>query len=647
MAHSASIARISAVLLLALGVASCGGGADHALTAQQSAGGGDPEVVARRVLDLLAISGRLDPVTAQPVNGMVEFSDPVPFPDGRSVVLTGWPLDQQVGNLYVRDLATGAERQITHDSVGYPMHWASRVSADGRWIAFIKYLAEPTHGYELRIMRSDGTGERALVTICCREDIPRTIDWADGYAFSPDGQSLLASVWMRDGTNRFEIFSVQDGSSSILKSFDWRSPGGASFSPDGRYIVYDVPSQSGQLPRVLYLIAADGTREQRLTDDPAVKSVIGWAADGSAVYYQTTSETGTSSVWRLPIRDARVSGVATLVRDDLLHTSSWKAGTNGLSYEVKTPRSSIWTASIDIQSGRVLAPPTVVVSDPGMAEGRPLVASWSPDGQSLAYFRQRHPGLPLELVVHSPSSGEQTAIELPLDEADRQWRWDDRSIVVRGTLRTRRQYLRVDIPSARVSVIEDPALIERMDGIEGPQASFLGARMSPDIPVKYIIRTNGTSPQLLAQDVGSSAERILYTAPANHELRGPYLSPDGSHLAFVIGAPGKEELRALSTAGGDSWLVKGVDTTIGPESVIWTSDGRALLLNQQAPQRLWRVNLDGSDAKIILSRQVARPRLSPDDRRIVFQAPAEGTPVSELWVLENLPESRTRASTPR
>lgn len=77
------------------------------------------------------------------------------------------------------------------------------------------------------------------------------LDW------SPDGKQLVAVFTRQDRTNQIVIVSVADGSTRVVKSFDWRSLG-AAFSPDGRYIVYTHPQDAW------------------CTDDSGLQRVPGW-----------------------------------------------------------------------------------------------------------------------------------------------------------------------------------------------------------------------------------------------------------------------------------------------------------------------------------------------------------------------------------
>ncbi len=52
------------------------------------------------------------------------------------------------------------------------------------------------------------------------------VDWA------PDGSLILAKVYTSGNANQLALISTADGTYRALKSFDWREPTMAEFSPD-------------------------------------------------------------------------------------------------------------------------------------------------------------------------------------------------------------------------------------------------------------------------------------------------------------------------------------------------------------------------------------------------------------------------------
>jgi hypothetical protein len=232
------------------------------------------------------------------------------------------------------------------------------------------------------------------------------------------------------------------------------------------------------------------------------------------------------------------------------------------------------------------------------------------------------------------------------------------AILVRGQRPERPGYgelVRIDLASGAVTTVDDPALDDLREG------NFNNYRVSKDLSVLYLLRESDSATEIIARSLASGTERTLHRvetrmSKAHPRVLAPTISPDGMLLAFLVysadatpnaqaGDSGSNELHVLPVAGGASHVVyKG---WVGAATLNWTSDSRALVFRDGiAPGRsggqVWKVEADGSERALLFSMQggLGGLRLSSDDRRVVFQGPA-GQRMEELWVLENLPETRS------
>jgi dipeptidyl aminopeptidase/acylaminoacyl peptidase len=72
--------------------------------------------------------------------------------------------------------------------------------------------------------------------------------------------------------------------------------GGASWSPDGKMIVFDS-KKSGNLE--VYVVSADGGQARQLTDDPAEDGAASWSRDGRWIYFYS-NRSGSANIWKMP-----------------------------------------------------------------------------------------------------------------------------------------------------------------------------------------------------------------------------------------------------------------------------------------------------------------------------------------------------------
>lgn len=564
--------------------------------------------------------------------GQIQMFDQALSADGHFVL----GLDVGTGNVARRDLRTGEKRLLTTEA-----NWNSpsgreaeepRVSPDGQLVAYAWSMGGPAFDYELRTIGIDGTGVRTLLKTNASISEAYPADW------TRDGRSVLAFVYGQDNSTQLAVVSVADGSTHVLKSFDWRSPVGARFSPDGTWLAYDFQPDQTKDERDIFVLQAKGSSERRVTFDGVRKFVVGWSENGDGLFYSTTKDDATA-VWFVPMREGSAAGSPRLVRSDLWGAQPIGIASGAVYYTIRDDKEALYSIPLDLKSGRAVGVPTLMAS--GVSNASP--ALWSPDGRSVVYVRGHagtSPANQNQLIVRDIATGEERIAPPRLQYARLEsWAPDGRSLVVLGSTRGHNERYRVDLTTGKA------ALLAVMNAPEN-------AAFSSDGRTAYIARNSGRerfvdSGRVVRRDVTTGEERELYRG---RQVFGPRLSPDGTQLAFVTEAPdsGAERNRTsimLVTPNG-SEVRSVLSGTFGGGSLNWTQDGQRLL---------FREFLAEGDALSILTLatgQVQRlitgktgfggPRLSPDDRHVLYTATSGGKK-RELWVMESLPGSRSRA----
>ena len=567
-----------------------------------------------------------------------------PSPDGRFLSY----VDRSTGDLAVRDLLTGTNRRVTNKgpwSQSGEFAENSTISPDSKQIAYAWRNEEGF--YELRLIGLDGTEPRVLYR-------NEEVDYVEPGDWSPDGKHILALFSRKDRLNQIVLVSVAEGSVRVLKTLDWRYPLRMSFSPDGRYIVYDFPPKEDSLERDIFLLATDGSREIRLVEHPANDLFPVWAPDGKRIVF-ASDRTGSLGVWVIQVSEGQLHAAPELVKRDLGQRSRVLGVTRKGSYYygVGPKWNDVYIAKLDPETGTVLAPPTKASK---RFVGSNVDPAWSPDGQYFAYISHRGHSYALGsgiIVIRSLRTGEERELSPKLSpkivRRDLSWSPDGRSILVMGYDKKGRQgCFRVDAKTG----VPTPLVLSQ------PGEYVVAAVWSTHGKAIFYSRVHATVSQILVRNLETGQDTELYRTIAPAGIgQSLALSPDGRSLAFrwADGGTGSTALKVIPVEGGQArelLRVKKPDSIPYRRGLAWTPDGHHLLFGKprqtDSPQEqtieLWRIPAEGGEPQRLgLAMENLRDvTVHPDGRRIAFSAGKEG---AEVWVLENfLPKPEAQAA---
>jgi Tol biopolymer transport system component len=565
-------------------------------------------------------------------------------PDGRYLSFVDW----DTGNLAMRDLATGENRPVTKkvswDS-GSGFALFSRISPDGKQIAY-NWFADSV--WEVRVGGTDGPAHRSLYRK--EGDFPWITTW------SPDGKQILVLIVSESPVTPAALVSVADGSARTLKTASrmTRSSSNLAFSPDGRFMVYDLAPKEDSPERDIFSFAVEGGGEVRLVEHPADDYLLGWTPDGKRILF-ASDRAGTLDAWTLAVNNGRGQGQPELVKKNIGRVAPLGFARNGaFYYGLSTGMVDVYTASLDFETGKALAPPARAAQ---RFIGSNQWPDWSRDGRQLAYISGRgFHSTATEgrvLCVTDVETGKQRDVPLPLGNlSSPRWSPDGRSILVKASDRTQAMgFYRVDAQTGQATLL---ARGSRIAVWSGDGKSILLTRFPEGVP-----KDGERVGQIISREVETGAEKEIYREAARsstgdaliHDLA---VSPDGRSLAFTVDN-GREPkcVKIVPTAGGEAreiYRTSKEDPIPNFSGLAWTPDGRELLCvkpkRQEAgisipeERELWAMPVPGGPARRLgLSMAALRePRVAADGKRVAFTA---GRNTYEVWVMENfLPGAR-------
>ncbi len=171
-------------------------------------------------------------------------------PDGRRIVFANRAGDGPTSIWMVN--ADGLNPRLVYTGTGDIV--ATAWSPDGERIAYAMSMGIPQE-YEIFTMDTDGRNHVRISQGL--QGIGGSVDW------SPDGNFLLIHA---GAFGAKDIFKLEVKNGNAIQLTDGGNNAGASFSPDGLYIVFNSLRNDDQAD--LYIMRADGTNQVQLTNHP-------------------------------------------------------------------------------------------------------------------------------------------------------------------------------------------------------------------------------------------------------------------------------------------------------------------------------------------------------------------------------------------
>jgi len=560
-----------------------------------------------------------------------------PSPDGKYLSI----LDVNTGNLALYEVATGKKRLLTKNgSWDEPNQFAehSRWSPDGKQIVYDWFDEDNPGWIDLYIVDLQGSEPRKLWS-------NPEMEWVQCHDWSPDGNMILACFAKKDHTKHIGLVSVQDGSLRLIKDLgggqSW--PKCMSFSPDGRYVVYDNPPEADNPALDIYIISSDGSKEAKLVEHPSNDYVLGWVPDGKGILFASDRTGGTQSSFFLPVAEAAPDGEPHQVIQNMGPVEPLGFTRNGSYFYGFLQRlNDIYTAKLDVGTGKITEPAQKFVRT---FEGFNQTPAYSPDGKYLAYVSRRFPvvkpfGLRWGgnvLCIKSLETGKERELYPDLGLFGYPvWSPDGKSIfLVHWNENNRIDLSGIDAQTGDITIA-----LRHEDHF-----SHFGAHQFPPSGETLYFGLNDSKTgnwNLLARDLESGTESVLHTEKRFFSFS---LSPDGQWLALTLSGSGAFRLVLLSTESGETSEVHTFKKGIwlrGNPTVVWTTDGNYLLLSVRDSNEdsdsyeLWRIAADGGEPEK-LGLKIDNPfqglSVHPDGQHITFSTTARD--VSEVWVMEN------------
>jgi Tol biopolymer transport system component len=559
-------------------------------------------------------------------------------PDGRYVTEP----DPSDGALTVLDLTTGEWHRIAArpDGSNFGSGRVSAFSRDGRRVAYLWSFGDSISAAftEVRVIDFDGSGTGAP-----RVSEPHVIDdnplayRTELWDWSPDGRWVLGNSYGADNSVAIVLYSTTGDTTRTLKTLEWREPLRAAFSPDGRFVAYDVASGVERRVRSIHVVSVDGSRERLVVGDGALNRLFGWDPDGGILYVSQRS--GGPALWRLPMDDGAAAGPPELLLEDFWRAAPLGQAGGSFYYVVRTERPALHLAGVDAAAG-LLTTNAQPVQD--ALEGRERAYAWSADGKHLAVVYSDDGHRTMRLAVRTADGAEISEIPLELNGARLHWPAGDNAVLMHGLDgRGRFGFYRVDLRTGVHDVVHR---------IERETWSFGHFDVSRDGSTLYYARFGHASAArpgltLVARSLATGNERAIGPVGLPGLLA---LSPDGSEIAILAESldPNTHVVALLPEAGGATRELFRLPPSWTAVRLQWTPDGEKVMLVARPMGRpdesvVWFLPVHGGEPRQLdgVVAELRNALLHPDGRRLAFMT---GRTRTEIWAMER----GARADTP-
>ena len=212
-------------------------------------------------------------------------------------------------------------------------------------------------------------------------------------------------------TGNHEIYTMNDDGSRMQRLTDNpladRVP---RWSPDGKEIVFERALTHEN--RKIFIMDADGRNEYLLTDTPADYRNPAWHPDGNRIAF-SVHEAGTTDIAVMNLQTGAVKRLINNPEGGLSESPNWSPNGRQIVFEHSDAFGrNIWTMSADGKHKKRRSPPS---------KDAPIlryIPRWAPDGVHILYPEAvygLHGGLPLEmrLIVQNVLTGTREIHTLP------------------------------------------------------------------------------------------------------------------------------------------------------------------------------------------------------------------------------------------
>jgi Tol biopolymer transport system component len=460
----------------------------------------------------------------------------------------------------VRDLATGAAERVA--SGGQTEEFMPPVwSSDGEQLAFT--------------VQDTVTGTSVIKILDLTSRVTRTIP------VPVEGRAYLVD-WTRDGRSflyndmaaeTLRILAVADGTVTTISDGVWPWQR-ATFSPDGRFVVYGYGGALGPRPICVQSVTGGPRHEIGHSGDGLYPHPL-WSPDGSAIAYQDTD-----GIFVVPMADGMPNGPPQLAyrTASLFWAATWTAA-SGVHFTAFEQRNAPWRIEVDPSTGRAAGPDAEELTDyPKLMSFR-----WSPDGGRVALMGWSY----RDVTIYSPDTKART----PYKDLER-----DRGVLSPAWSPDGNELWYEQAPTGPDSRSSMKAIDLATGQVRGlfSLTDGGGVSLSANARTMAFVRPGSVigATEIVVSATGEADGRVVARLPDSegaqlHRRVLPKLSPQGDKVFYVVAQSpaGASPTETIWVVGADGTGARRLATAGGIRSGAWDPAGRLIAYTSRMADR--------------------------------------------------------------
>jgi len=462
-----------------------------------------------------------------------------------------------------------------------------------------------------------------------------------------DGSRILGDCQVGRSESELALVRVSDGEPEKLNvelgQGNWPE---SQFTEDGGSILYSHPADEKAAPHDIYVKNLKTGETSAVVQHPAEDLLVG-VVPGTNWLLFASNRRDRLDLWGVEFRGGKASGPPVLVKQGIGRFFPLGFTDDGrYYYATLSVTDDVFLADFDPKAGRITGEPRKLAS---RWEGANMGASFSPDGNRLAYVTKRGP-MPIpthtadSLVVQSLKDLKADPVVVAFEELDLTnvagpcWADGGRSIVVGGFQTQGSGLYRVDLPSLnKTRIYSVPEGRRLADHVCASRGRFV-----------YLVAGASDGPAAVTRvDLDGGNARELYQAPPGRTSIA--VSPDGGTLSIIQNVDrNRRALLVMPSEGGAARQIhEFVQPSGGGVSQTWSPDGKSVFYIVRGPQPeagKWhwvvaRVPVGGgevSEQNFEFSGPFFNLQFHPNGRLVAFTGRSGASTESEVWVIENI-----------